>query len=47
MIDEELGELQVLYAAGGRGMQNTSMHPYASTGLRRWSLEKLVNWTGV
>jgi hypothetical protein len=39
------GELQVLYSAGGRDMQNSSLHDYATTGVRKWSLRKLVNWT--
>ena len=39
----DLGRL-VLYAAGGRDMQNSTLHDYATTGLRRWSLEKLVEW---
>jgi hypothetical protein len=44
-LDAAAGELQVLYSAGGRGMKNSSMHDYATTGLRKWSLEKLANWT--
>ena len=39
------GELHVLYSAGGRDMQNSSLHDYATTGVRKWSLRKLVNWT--
>ena len=48
-ISESTGELLVLYAAGGRDMQNysKSIHDYASTGLRRWSLEKLTNWSSI
>ena len=47
-ISEITGELLVLYAAGGRDMQDSSkgIHDFASTGLRRWSLEKLTNWSG-
>jgi len=87
LLDEEKGELLVLYSAGGRDMQNSrcqtqtlfnllpapravvkttvyqnglgtnktkvetgrvvsrSLHDYATTGLRKWSLDKLVNWT--
>ena len=44
-VDNASGEVQVLYAAGGRGMKNSTMHPYASTGLRRWSLDRLGQWT--
>jgi len=43
-IDEARGELLILYAAGGRGMKNASMHPFASTGLRRWNLSRLKEW---
>lgn len=38
------GMAHVLYAAGGRGMKNSSMHPFASTGLRHWNLTKLEEW---
>ena len=44
-VDLAAGEVQVLYSAGGRDMQNSSLHDYATTGLRRWSLEKLSNWS--
>jgi hypothetical protein len=43
-VDEAAGELLVLHAAGGRDMQLAWPHDYASTELRRWSLDKLVNW---
>jgi hypothetical protein len=44
-LNESAGELQVLYSAGGRGFHNDSLHDYATTGLRKWSLDKLVDWT--
>ena len=44
-MDLAAGEVQVLYSAGGRDMQNSSLHDFATTGLRRWSLEKLANWS--
>ena len=34
-VDEKAGEVLVLYSAGGRDMQNSTLHDYASTGLRR------------
>lgn len=46
-LEAATGELQVLYSAGGRDMQNSSLHDYASTGLRKWSLEKLANWSAL
>ena len=47
-LNEQTGELQVLYAAGGRDMQNaSSIHDYASTGLRHWPLGKLTNWSKI
>lgn len=43
-INATLDELQVMYAAGGNSMQNTTGHPYASTGLRRWNLTEMQRW---
>ena len=45
-VDYSAGEVLVLYGAGDRSMKsrNSKMHPFASTGLRRWDLTKLARW---
>ena len=43
-VDETGGTALVLYAAGGRDMQNSTLHDYATTGIRTWSLDKLAQW---
>jgi len=34
----------IIACAGGRGMMNSSLHDYATTGLRRWTLQSLEQW---
>ena len=43
-IDETKGEVQVLYAAGANDMKTSKMHPYATTGIRRWNLTEMAQW---
>ena len=43
-VDETKGEVQVLYAAGANDMKTSKMHPYATTGLRRWNLTEMAQW---
>ena len=44
-VDEATGSVEVLYSAGGNDFKNGSVHDFASTGLRRWNLTRVVDWT--